>query len=184
MNGRTRAQKILTSITFLSVLAAMGCGTYSPVSPSQENSTAPGVENPLFVRLLPTSKGSNGDSDGEVISMVVSAAEGGEISNGYYSLYFPPGALKEDTEITIEMPQYPYAVVRLGPHGIQFQKSVTMSLELDALDSNASDYKALWYNEETGLWEDIGSYLANGSVKAELEHFSEYGHEPRPGTSP
>jgi hypothetical protein len=173
MQGRKTAHKLLTSVTFLTVLAALGCGTYSPVAPSQET-ILPGVESPNFLVLLPASK----DSDIElsmVATGVVSATEGGIVSNGYFSLYFPPGALVEDTEIIIEMPRYPEAVVRLGPHGIQFLKEVTLSLPLGVVETEAEDYTTLWFNEETGLWEDIGGYIENDSIKATLEHFSDYG---------
>ncbi len=180
MRGRTKANKILTAITFLTVLAAMGCGTNSPVSPTQDI-TMPGVENPQFVRILPASEGSDRaifGSNSSSAAQVVSAEEGGVVTNGIYSVYFPPGALDEDTEITIEMPQYPYAVVRLGPHGIQFNKEVIMSLDMDKIDSDAAEFRVLWYNEDAGVWEDIGGYMEDGAVKARLKHFSEYGSDP------
>ncbi|MBU8920909.1 MAG: hypothetical protein KOO63_03515 [Bacteroidales bacterium] len=170
---RTLAHKFLTTITFLSVLAAMGCGTNSPVTPSQDN-TMPGVENPLFVQLV-TSAGSSRDMLGSAGSALITAAEGGIVSNGYYSLYFPPGALSEDTEITIEMPRYPQAVVELGPHGIQFNKPVTLSIPLDRIDSDASSFGVYWFNEDAGLWENIGGYTDDGATSVELDHFSDYG---------
>ena len=179
MSGRKTAHKILTSTTFLIVLAALGCGTYSPVAPSQDT-LLPGVENPDFVRLLPTSeKVSDLEIEATMVATkVVSAAEGGVVSNGYFSLYFPPGALEEDTEITIEMPRYPDAVVRLGPHGIQFKKEVTLSLPLGVVETEAESIGVLWLNEDTGLWEEISSYTVDATVKANLEHFSEYGEYP------
>ncbi len=177
MSGRKPAHKILTSLTFLIVLAALGCGSYSPVAPSQEM-LLPGIEDPNFVRLLPASDKVSGleIQATMVATKVVSAAEGGVVSNGYFSLYFPPGALAEDTEITIEMPRYPEAVVRLGPHGIEFNKKVTLSLPLGVVETEADGYTVLWYNEETELWENIDGYTASGMIKADLEHFSEYGH--------
>ncbi len=185
MSGRKTAHKILTSTTFLIVLAALGCGTYSPVAPSQDT-LLPGVENPDFVRLLPTSDKISGleIEMTMVATKVVSAAEGGVVSNGYFSLYFPPGALAEDTEITIEMPRYPEAVVRLGPHGIQFNKEVTLSLPLGVVETEAEDYTILWYNEEAELWENVGGDTINGLVEANLEHFSEYGASPHLKISP
>jgi hypothetical protein len=180
MNGRTKAKKILTAITFLTVLAAMGCGTNSPVSPTQEYTTMPGIENPQFVRILPASTGSDRammGSSSTSVAQVVSAEDGGVVSNGYYNLYFPPGALDEDTEITLEMPLYPYAVVQLGPHGICFNKEVVMSLDVDMIDCDATEYRVLYHNEDAGMWEDIGGYMEDGAVKVGLEHFSEYGHE-------
>ena len=173
MSARKTAHKLLTAITFLTVLAALGCGTYSPVAPSQET-ILPGVESPNFLVLLPASK----DSDLElsmVATQVVSAAEGGTVTNGYFTLYFPPGALEEDTEITVEMPRYPEAVVRLGPHGIQFLKEVTLSLPLGVVETEAEDYKVVWFNDETETWEDIGGHYIDGTISAQLEHFSGYG---------
>ena len=79
-----------------------------------------------------------------------------------------------DTEITIEMPDYPYAVVRLGPHGIKFNKEVTISISADVMEAGVS-CKVLWYNEDTGYWQEIGGYSEDGAFKAGLEHFSEYG---------
>ena len=175
MSGRKTAHKLLTAITFLTVLAALGCGTYSPVAPSQET-ILPGVESPNFLVLLPASKLSDLELS-MVATKVVSASEGGTVSNGYFTLYFPPGALVEDTEITIEMPRYPEAVVRLGPHGIQFLKEVTLSLPLGVVETEAEDYgdyTTLWLNDETGLWEDIGGYIEDHTIKAKLTHFSEY----------
>ena len=58
MCGKKKALRILTAITFLSVLAALGCGTYSPVAPSN-SSSMPGLENPEFATLLPASKVSD-----------------------------------------------------------------------------------------------------------------------------
>lgn len=175
MSGQTTARKLLITLTFLSVLAAVGCGDYSPVSPSQDNSM-PGVENPSFARLLSTLEGSY-SMDSET-SMMISADEGGFISNGYFSLYFPPGALVEDTEITIEMPEYPSAVVRLSPHGIYFKKEVVLSIPTELIESGSESYSVLWFNEEAGYWENIGGYIDEGEAKVELEHFSRYGYDP------
>ncbi len=180
MSGRTIAHKFLTVSTFLSVLAAMGCG-YSPVSPSQDDTT-PGVENPVFVQVLSTSAGSSGRdivmSSSTSVSMVISAEMGGTVTNGYVSLYFPPGALSEDTEITIDMPRYPEAMVELGPHGIEFNKNVTMTMPLAKLDSDAASYRTLWNDENAGIWEDVGGKIENNAVVTELQHFSDYGYLP------
>jgi hypothetical protein len=184
MSGQSTARKLLITLTFLSVLAAVGCGDYSPVSPSQDNAM-PGVENPQFVRLLSTPGGSSSiqsDEDRSIVmgasSTMISAEDGGVVSNGYFSVYFPPGALVEDTEITIEMPDYPSAVVRLSPHGIYFRKEVTLSLPTELIESESDGYEVLWFNEEAGYWENVGGYVEDGEAKVELEHFSEYGYNP------
>ncbi len=176
MCGRRKALRILTALTSLSVLAALGCGTYSPVAPSNET-PLPGIENPSFAMLLSASKGSEVALRSAVASQMISAAEGGVISNGFYSVYFAPGALEKDTEITIEMPEFPKAVVKLGPHGIQFKADVILSLSKEMIESAGGNYGVLWFNEATARWESIGGYMDGGAVKATLEHFSEYGIE-------
>jgi hypothetical protein len=110
--------------------------------------------------------------------MVVSAETGGTVTNGYVSLYFPPGALTEDTEITIDMPRFPEAMVELGPHGIVFNKDVSLIMPLDRIDSNATAFRVLWYNEDLGRWVGIGEDIDGGSVVSKLQHFSDYGIEP------
>ena len=109
-----------------------------------------------------------------VASAMISAKDGGVVSNGYYSVYFAPGALEEDTEISIEMPEFPKAIVRLSPHGIQFNAQVILSLELDKASESPARWDVLWLNDGTGLWESIGGYVEDGAVKAKLKHFSEY----------
>jgi len=177
MCGKKIALRILTALTFLSVLAALGCGTYSPVAPSN-SPTMPGVENPEFATLLSASKGSDLAMRSAVASAMISAKDGGMVDNGYYSVYFAPGALEKDTEITIEMPEFPKAVVRLSPHGIQFSAPVILSLELEKTAAVSDRWNVLWLNDGTGLWESIGGYVEDGAAKAELKHFSEYGHDP------
>ncbi len=181
-----KALRILLVISSLSVLAALGCGTYSPVAPS--NSSMPGVENPAFATLLPASKGSDAAMRSDVASAMISAKDGGTVSNGYYSVFFAPGALKEDTEISIEMPEFPKAIVRLSPHGIQFDAPVILSLDLAMAADMSSSWDVLWLNDVSGLWESIGGYVEDGALKAELKHFSEYADEGNgrvePGITP
>jgi hypothetical protein len=138
----------------------------------------PGVMNPEFATLLSASKGSDSAMRSAVASSMISAKDGGVVSNGFYSVYFAPGALDKDTEISIEMPEFPSAVVRLGPEGIQFNAPVILSLALDKTSDVSDNWNVLWLNDATGLWESIGGYVDNGAVKAVLKHFSEYGHDP------
>jgi hypothetical protein len=175
--------RALMAISFLSVLAALGCGTYSPVAPSN-TPTMPGVENPAFATLLPASKGSDAAMRSDVASAMISAKDGGVVSNGYYSVYFAPGALQEDTEISIEMPEFPKAIVRLSPHGIQFNAPVILSLALDKAVELSDQWDVLWLNDGSGQWESIGGYVQDGAVRAQLKHFSDYGTDPNTKTRP
>jgi hypothetical protein len=109
---------------------------------------------------------------------MISAKDGGVVSNEYYSVYLAPGALDKDTEISIEMPEFPKAIVRLSPHGIQFNAPVILSLDLNKAATQSDAWDVLWLNDGTGQWESIGGCVEDGSVKAELKHFSDYGNEP------
>ncbi len=170
-------RNLLMAITLLTVLAALGCGTNSPVAPSLPPSM-PGVEDPAFATLLPASKGIDDSMmRSAVASAMISAKDGGVVSNGYYSVYFAPGALKEDTEISIEMPEFPKAIVRLSPHGIEFHAEVILALDLGKAAEESSDWAVLWLNEDSDRWESIGGYIEDGQLKAQLKHFSEYGQE-------
>lgn len=185
MRGRKkRALRILMAISSLSVLATLGCGTYSPVAPSNDALLMPGVEDPSFATLLSASKESDAVMRSSVASGMISAEKGGVVSNGYFILSFAPGAVEKDTEITIEMPEFPKAMVRLGPHGIQFKAEVILSLPMDVVATVDGDHNILWHNEVTGLWESVGSYMDGDCVKARLEHFSEYGDDNMQKTIP
>ena len=178
MRGRKKKalRALLMAISSLSVLAALGCGTYSPVAPSNDTLLMPGLEDPSFVTLLPASKDDVLLMQTSAASAVISAANGGVISNGYFTLTFAPGALEQDTEITMEMPDFPAAKVRLGPHGIQFKAEVILSLPLSVVLDVEGEQDVAWHNEATGLWESIGKYIDGDCVKATLEHFSDYAY--------
>lgn len=181
---KKKAIRLLMAISSLSVLAALGCGTYSPVAPSNDTFLMPGVENPSFAMLLSASKESEAIMRSSVASGMISAEKGGVVSNGYFSVSFAPGAVEKDIEITMEMPEFPQAMVRLGPHGIQFKAEVILSLPMSVVASPEGDHNIVWHNEATGLWESIGSYMEGDCVKAKLEHFSDYADDPKTKTDP
>ena len=114
---------------------------------------------------------------GPALSTLISAETGGTINLGRYSLTFPPGALTEDTEITIRQSTSSTMTLELGPHGLQFQKPVTLSANVGGmkLDPTASVVGVAWFNENTAVWEHISEMPAGTTeISAELWHFSDY----------
>ena len=167
----------LVACTFL-LVAAIGCSPGTPTDPSSTPENV--VVNPNFVRILSTSDkfvdGPNLVSG--LTSKVISAHDGGVVTNGRVTLEFPPFALSEDTEITIEMLDDGTLGVELGPHGIQFNRAVTMTMDLrgTSAEGQASEARTLWWNEQQGWFEKIekiGSTDSN-SLSSQLEHFSKY----------
>ena len=115
---------------------------------------------------------------GKVYGSMVSASVGGMVSNSRVTLEFPAGALDEDTYITMMMVDKDNLVVEFGPHGLVFNKPVTITWKLvgTAKEGRAEGTVIKWRNPETGLLEDITNLPVDhpNRVKGLLEHFSDY----------
>ena len=159
------------------LVASIGCSPGTPTDPSSTPQNV--VVSPNFVNVLSTSEKSvDGLSMVEgATSMTISARDGGTISNGHVTLEFPPFALSEDTEITIEMLGGGILGADLSPHGIQFNRPVTMITDLHGTSAEGmSGVSTLWYNEDEGWWEAVTEVEMNDPnlVGASLQHFSKY----------
>jgi len=117
-------------------------------------------------------------ASGKIDGSMVSAEFGGTVSNGRVSLEFPAGALDEDTYVTMMIVDKDNLVVEFGPHGLVFNKPVTITWKLvgTAKEGQAEGTVIKWRNPETGLLEDITNLPVDhpNRVKGLLEHFSEY----------
>jgi hypothetical protein len=113
---------------------------------------------------------------------LIRADVGGVVSWGRFQVEIPAGALSEDTEIKISRPDPGLVMCELEPHGIQFNKPVTLQINYGgtiAADREASmpSLGVYWLNEDTGEWEMVGRSVDVGAnrMEAQLEHFSKYG---------
>ncbi len=158
--------------------AAIGCSPGTPTAPSLAPQNV--VENPNFIRILSSSeKGVQGLTlSDSYSSMMISAEEGGVLSNGRVTLEFPPHALSEDTEISIMMLDDGTLGVELGPHGVQFSRSVTLTMDLSgtSAEGHAGGGETLWWNDGEMQYErmmkvDLGH---PNQLSASLDHFSKY----------
>ncbi len=177
--SRVRLNAFALLATSALLLASLGCNPGSLTAPDSASLNV-AVTNPDFVRILPSS--SKTPADGPVaapfVSRVVSARDGGTVSNGRITLEFPPGALSEDTEITIRMADDGTLGAEFGPHGIQFNRPVVMSTDLrgTTAEGSASTVTTLWEDTEHGQFVPMPSLAptdANTS-RCELRHFSNY----------
>jgi hypothetical protein len=110
--------------------------------------------------------------------MVISAQEGGVITNGRMTLEFPPYALAEDTEITIELLDDGTLGAEFGPHGIEFNRPVILTMDLSdtSAEGVSESVDTYWWNDEN-LWYEKMPKVGTGStntVSAQLSHFSNY----------
>lgn len=175
----SRYQSKANALLACSVLlvASIGCSPGTPTDPSSTPQNV--VVSPNFVRILSTS-GKSVDGPAMVsgpTSKLISAQAGGVVTNGRVTLEFPPYALFEDTEITIEMATDGTLGVELGPHGIRFNRPVTMWMDLrgTTAEGQGDSVRPVWYNPDQGWWEYIDKVDGGPDESgARLEHFSSY----------
>ena len=115
---------------------------------------------------------------GKVHGSMVSASVGGTVSNSRVTLEFPAGALDKDTYVTMVMVDKDNLVAEFGPHGLVFNKPVTITWKLVGTirEGRAEDTVIKWRNPETNMLEDITNLPVNhqNRVRGLLEHFSEF----------
>ena len=118
------------------------------------------VLSPNFVRIFP---GPDGQPDPYLqkaaASAVISANEGGSVTNGRVTLVFAPGALNQDTMITLGMDASGLYITDLSPSPLQFNIPVIMTLDLvgtSAEDNSANTYIA-WFHEASGNWNTVNT---------------------------
>lgn len=108
-----------------------------------------------------------------------------------YRLMVPAGAVAQDTELSITLPDDANILADLGPEGTQFATPVTFEITIDTANTNYAlleqSLDVFWYNPATGVWEGQGATFAKQEstiiVTASLSHFSQYalgGQSPTP----
>lgn len=133
--------------------------------------------------------GSDDSSDGggqqspQTVSKDVSAATGGTVEGPGVKLDIPPGALSEDTTISVTVKSkagipgqdtVASSVFEMGPDGLQFSQPVTVRLDFDASNPPA-DSTAQIAVLEGSTWRALGDSAVSGSsVTATTTHFSTF----------
>lgn len=110
-------------------------------------------------------------------SQLVTPEAGGTVAFGRATVVIPPDALRENTQITVRSTDDALVGCELGPHGIAFDRPVTLQFDLKGTEALPTDDLTIyWFNEETGAWEDVGGTLdpATMVLSTKLEHFSQY----------
>ena len=113
---------------------------------------------------------------------------GGEISSndGRIKVIIPAGALDAPKEFNIqaisnELPEGIGQAYRLGPHGSQFSKPVTVLfnyMPADTMDTRA-EFLDIAYQDEQGTWQMMTNTVLNKtqhSIAVATSHFSDWGY--------
>ena len=154
----------LFAVLLVLVLTTAGCSSLSDNSP-----TGPG------------DTGTAATSTDTYAEAFIRADIGGTLRLGDNRVSFPPGALAEDTLVTI-LREGTSTTFELSPDGIEFYVPVTLTLEM-APPGGFGAKKGFtfpviyYYNEGTSQWENLGGVPDNSKrvISTQIEHFSRYG---------
>lgn len=124
------------------------------------------------------STGEDNPSSSDTMRIMVKAAEGGVITAGNrVALAIPPGALAEDTEITLKILPPTDAtlgdVFDFGPDGLEFAIPAVLGLRVDPAVAEGKEL-AVGLEENGRFVALAGSTYANEVVSAPIEHFSRF----------
>jgi len=119
----------------------------------------------------------------------IKAEEGGEVKVSFdlfgisfeYKVTIPPGALPQDTTVSLSVPYWWRCDWIIEPSGIEFSIPVTISNDIEGIEfpeELEDELSYWWYDEELGTWLNIGGdiEIEDDSFHAEVElsHFSRY----------
>jgi hypothetical protein len=101
--------------------------------------------------------------------------QGGVVRVGDHSLAIPRNALRKPTVITAERPTGKVATVRLSPHGLEFERSATLTMDYSHC-SYAKKNRMAYTDEQLNILEYPRSTddRRNERVISNIDHFSRY----------
>ena len=101
------------------------------------------------------------------------------VGSGQTKLQVPSGAVEEAVAIEMSVTQTEVrgryvTEYEFGPHGLEFNKATTLSLQLPY--ANGTWVALRWFNPDSGQWElQARNQVRNGKVEFSIYHFSKYG---------
>lgn len=110
-----------------------------------------------------------------VATVQVVGSAGGVVKVGQHQLDIPRGALKQATVITAERVTGEVASVRFSPHGLRFERSVTLTMNYGHC-SYSKRSRMAYTDEQLNILEYPPSIddRRNEEVEARVDHFSRY----------
>jgi hypothetical protein len=102
---------------------------------------------------------------------------GGEINLGPHSLKVPAESLDRDVAITAAVAAGQHVRIELQPHGLQFAKPASLTLNYEHCSSRPPKARYVAYVDDLGnVLEllDVNSHRSGRDVETRLKHFSGY----------
>ncbi len=195
---------ILTLSLMVLFVITTGCSNLSPLGSSQTDSPAgntssyPPITEELLlngpvpghpVLTIERPSGMMGVENWDYAESWISRDTYGEVFTGQGSgCMIEPGALSQDTLITVTLPMEGYAIVDFGPHPLQLQRQIWIVLSLNGTGirgmqvGGSKEYMAIeqlnvyYYNAETGRYEVHPSVYdpVRNAIMCRIDHFSRY----------
>jgi hypothetical protein len=175
------------TLALLCITLLFGCSadqrTFAPEwrPESTVRETAPGAPNPDMLEETLGLDIPKFDPDApETLTekKVIDRENGGSVALEEITVDFPPMSLEEDTEITILTQDRPgdRVVFDLLPHGIKFDKPVTLTVDLSGTGIGPEeDATIYWFDPEARDWVDLEANWQWPIASIQLDHFSRYG---------
>jgi len=160
----------------LMVLASVSDGTRTTQPLLSTPLEQEGVVYLPFVRL-------DLDSQMDWASSLIEAESGGSVTLDEVSLSIPPGALMEDTMVSIGQPKdapdmlgQGIGYIQLEPSGLDFSTPASLSIRYEEASGLAEEFlNAYTYSTDGGLWDRlpiISHDTGNNKITFEVKHFS------------
>lgn len=113
------------------------------------------------------------------VSQLVPASTGGTLYLGEFQFYVPPGALDNDTVITITQTSDQYIAMDFGPDGTQFDPPATMTVSYataNLRNLKPTSLSISWFDTAANQWVNIGGTVDQNAktVSALISHFTQY----------
>ena len=134
--------------------------------------------------MLMAGFGCAGEETGNGLQTRVIAAQGGTVTAGGATLTIPPGALSQDTTITVtitspgsSLPDSSTirgSVFDLGPDGTTFITPATLTLPMDATPAANERAVISFLDPIANQWVDVASTVTGGHISAPISHFTRF----------
>ncbi len=176
-----RSLRLTLVITSIAVVLLWGCAKETTISGPDVEKKEP---TPLPLPPLTQSELLSSCGSGSAQALIT-AATGGKVRLGFCEVVIPPGALLNDTVISIEYDDPYYAIFEMGPDGTQFVVPVTIRFDITAYEDylranniHPEDLVIALRDEIQAIWVPLDTFLEDAEGHTWVEtftwHFSRY----------
>lgn len=170
--SRLKSKLVKKIITAAAVVATACSDAGMPVAPVMDD--APQMAA-VSGQMIAAARRATPHASAESVSKMVTPS-GAVLSVGGATLTVPAGAVDHPVRITMTVPEGSFLQVHFEPHGLQFDKPVGLSVDLEG--ATGSSFKLAYFETMTdgmvNALETSDVTVANGVAHGFLRHFSGY----------